>query len=208
MGTRRVIGVDFDNTLVIYDELFQAIALERGLISDGQGWNKREIRDFARRLPEGEILWQKLQAVAYGPRIGEARLAEGALEFLALCRRAETEVYVISHKTERAGYDETGTNLRQAALQWMTKQHLLGTAGLDREAVHFAATRQEKIDFIRTLGCTHFIDDLEETFLEPRFPGDVEKILYAPRPPAHAPRGVKVARSWIEIGEYLFDPER
>jgi hypothetical protein len=208
MGTPRVIGVDFDNTLVIYDDVFQAIALQRGLIPDGRGWNKREIRDFARRLPEGEILWQKLQAAAYGPRIGEARLAEGALEFLALCRRAETKVYVISHKTEHAGYDETGTNLRQAALEWMTKQHLWETAGLGREAVHFAATRREKIDFIRNLGCTHFVDDLEETFLEPCFPGDVEKILYAPRPLAHAPRGVKVARSWIEIGEYLFAPER
>ena len=31
---------------------------------------------------------------------------------------------------------------------------------------------------IRALGCTHFIDDLEEVFLEPSFPSDVHKILF------------------------------
>ena len=195
METCRVIGIDFDNTLVNYDVLFHRIALERGLISAGPAQSKREIRDAIRRLPEGDILWQKLQAVAYGPRIGEAIPSEGFADFLRACRHAAATVYVVSHKTERAGFDESGINLRQAALQWMADNSLLGGAGLDRDAVHFSPTRAEKIDLIRRLGCTHFIDDLVETFLEPGFPGGVVKILYAPLP-SDVPAEVKVARSW------------
>jgi hypothetical protein len=71
-------------------------------------------------------------------------------------------------------------------------------------AVHFLPTRQEKIACLQALCCTHFIDDLEETFLEPTFPSGLEKILFAPRPPASPPPGVKVARSWKQICEYTF----
>jgi hypothetical protein len=207
MARPWIFGVDFDNTLVVYDELFRTIAAERGLISAGAGGGKRQIRDAIRMLPGGEIQWQKLQAVAYGPRIGEARLAEGAGTFLGLCRRAGVKVYVISHKTERAGYDETGTNLRNAAMRLMEVHQLFGAEGfgLEEDAIYFGATRREKIGYIRSLGCTHFIDDLEETFLEDSFPAGVQKILYAPKPPADAPSGVIVAVSWKHICDYLFD---
>jgi hypothetical protein len=208
MGTGRhlVIGIDFDNTLVVYDELFRRMAEERGLISAADGRSKKEVRDLVRLLPEGEIQWQRLQAAAYGPRIAEAPLAEGAAEFLRRGRQANAKIYVISHKTERAGYDETNTNLRQAATEWMRDKGLFQTGGdgLTADAVRFGATRQEKIDFIRSLGCTHFIDDLEETYQEASFPAGVEKILYAPHPPETVPPGVRVAVSWKDIGEHLF----
>jgi hypothetical protein len=200
----RIVGVDFDNTLVVYDDLLRAMALERGLIAAGAARSKREIRDAVRRLPDGETHWQRLQAAAYGPRIGEARLAEGVAAFLDRCARASVRVCVVSHKTELAGYDETGTNLRQAAVAWMQARGLFALGALDPEAVFFGATRAEKIAQIRSLGCTHFVDDLEETFLEDGFPAAVEKILYAPYPPAQVPPGVRVAQSWREIGGYLF----
>ncbi len=205
MEPKRVVGIDLDNTIVIYDDLLAALAVERGLIPAAVG-GKRQIRDAVRQLPGGEIEWQRLQAAAYGPRIGEACLAEGVAEFLACCRRSGIEVYAVSHKTERASYDQTGTNLRQAALDWMEGRGLFAPdgGGLGRERVFFGATRQEKIDTIGSLGCTHFIDDLEETFREESFPAGVERILYAPHPPWTAPNGVRIAKSWAEILEYFF----
>lgn len=204
---RPVIGVDFDNTLVTYDAVLYTLALERGLLPPGDACSgKKAIRDRIRLLPGGEIEWQRLQAVAYGPRIGDAVPSEGASAFLAACRRAGLPVYVVSHKTEFAAYDDTGTNLRKAALAWMAAHGLFDAdgGGLSPEAVFFAATRYEKIEHVRHLGCTHFIDDLEETFHEPGFPAGAEKILYAPAEDASAMPGVKVVASWAEIREHFF----
>lgn len=199
-----VIGVDFDNTLIAYDELFWRLAGERGFIQQTTARTKTAVRDAIHRLPGGEVHWQRLQAAAYGPRIGEATLAEGAREFLERCWRAKTKVYVVSHKTELASYDETQTNLRQAAMEWMTAAELFRLPGLTPESVFFGATRQEKIAHIRNLGCTHFIDDLEEVFRENDFPTDVERILYSPRASERTRPDICVATSWKQISERLF----
>jgi len=201
----RIIGVDFDNTIVDYSYILHGAAVERGLIPPSAGKDKNEIRDRIRGLPHGEIEWRKLQALVYGERIGQARLCDGADAFLTRCRRMGIPVYIVSHKTEQAEADEDGTNLRTAALGWMTSHGFFQAQGigLSRGQVFFTSTRQEKIQQIRQLACTHFIDDLEETFLEETFPPVVEKILLAPQR-QHASRGVRVMGSWQEICEYLF----
>ncbi len=79
------------------------------------------------------------------------------------------------------------------------------SVGLSPAKVFFGATRAEKIAYIRELHCTHFIDDLEETFAESSFPADVARILYAPHPISSSPPGVMVAQSWKQINEYFFD---
>jgi hypothetical protein len=201
-----IIGVDFDNTIVNYDHLIHSVAAQRGLIHPGVRKIKKHIRDTIRRLPDGEIEWQRLQAIVYGPRMGEARLIEGVRTFFELCKQHEVAVYVVSHKTEYAGYDETGTNLRTAALTWMRGNGFFEAdgLGLSRNAVYFEATRREKIERIKTLGCTHFIDDLEETFLETSFPTTVEKILYAPHTQHSSLQRVRVVNTWGEISDYFF----
>ncbi len=201
-----IVGVDFDNTIVSYDDAAHAVAAQFGLIHEGVKKSKRHVRDAIRQLPEGEIAWQKLQAVLYGPMMGEACLMEGALTFLKLCQQYGTRVYIVSHKTEYAGYDQTRTNLRRVAMTWMRENQFFDVKGLGLSEgdVYFEWTRQAKIERIRDLGCTHFIDDLEETFLEDSFPEKVEKILYAPQtlqPPAP---GIQVFTTWKEISDYFF----
>ena len=197
-----VIGIDFDNTLVTYDEMIHRVAQERGLVGGGVEVNKKQVRDAIRRLPGGETQWQKVQALVYGPRMAEARPAPGAAEFLQRCADNRAKVVVVSHKTEFANYDETGTNLREAARAWLDNHRLLSGPSGD---VYFESTRQQKLERIETLGCTHFIDDLEETFLEQSFPDRVEKILYFPPGVEPLPLGVKMAGDWQSISEYLFD---
>jgi hypothetical protein len=201
-----ICGVDFDNTLVTYDELLTTIARERGCIGTGPIETKRAIRDRIRRLPDGEIEWQKCQALLYGPRIGEARLSDGVGTFIRLCRQHGIQVHIISHKTEFSRYDPSGTNLRSAAMNWMTANGFFEPdgLGLDPRHVFFAATRDEKIARIRQLVCTHFIDDLEETFLEEAFPLATARILYEPGRQFPAPHGVALMRTWQEICDYLF----
>ena len=47
--TMTVLGLDFDNTLVRYDELFHKVALNKGLIKGDLPVNKMTIRDYLRK---------------------------------------------------------------------------------------------------------------------------------------------------------------
>ena len=205
-GADLTVGVDLDNTVVSYDGLLHRTALEWGLINEEVGSSKREVRDAIRRLPEGDIRWQKLQGLVYGPKMVDAELISGVLDFFQLCRERKIPLYIISHKTEYAPYDETKTNLRQAALAWMNSNGLLEhrSTSLTEQAVCFESTRRNKIERIAQLGCTHFIDDLEETFLEESFPDNVKKILYSPHPQDLALEGATVLTSWRAINSYFF----
>ena len=203
----RTVGIDFDNTIVSYDALMYEAALDRGLIEDGADRTKRAVRDRIRQLPDGEISWQKLQALAYGPLMRNAQLIEGVEEFICECRDRDIAVFIVSHKTEYANYDETRTNLRMAALEWMTDQRFFDAEGFDlsRADVYFESTRADKIARIERMGCSHFIDDLEEVLLEPSFPADVEKILYSPDALSVSTGRVTVMPSWQAVRDYFFD---
>ncbi|MBI4665249.1 MAG: hypothetical protein HY751_02435 [Nitrospinae bacterium] len=206
MNRQLLIGVDFDNTIADYDDLIFSIALERGFTAPGADRGKKSVRDAIRLLPEGDILWQSLQAEIYGPRMRDAKLKDGAREFFERCHGAGITTCVISHKTEYAGMDTTGTNLRSAAMGWMAGQGFFspGGLGLKPGQVYFESTRFEKVERIGAAGCTHFIDDLEEVFLEDSFPADVGKILFCQEGQGPFPPGVVVMKTWKEIEGFFF----
>ncbi len=205
-----VIGLDFDNTIVSYDSAFYRVALEQKLIvADALLVNpgKKVIRDTIRQLPDGEIRWQELQSLVYGTRMQEAVLMEGLWDFVLTCRASACKVYIISHKTEFANFGDPRPSLRQAALNWMEQNNFFEETGLGflRSDVFFGATRSEKLNHIIHLGCTHFIDDLEEVFLESTFPMMVHRILYAPQGGASASSsGITVMCTWQDITRHLF----
>lgn len=199
------IGVDFDNTLIDYDELMRDVALRRNLVGNSTPKSKKGIRDEIRLLPNGEIEWQKVQGEVYGPRIMDARLVDGVLDFFSFCKTHKIKIHIVSHKTEYAGYDETKTNLRKSAMDWMTANRFFDEklSPLTHQDIFFESTRREKIMRISSLGCTHFVDDLEETFLEHSFPDDVVKILYNPHMEKTRCKKVELATSWHDILTYL-----
>jgi hypothetical protein len=174
------IGIDFDNTLIDYDQVFLAAARERGLVSRDFVGSKRAVRDAIRLLPEGELTWQQLQGYVYGAGIGGAVPFPGATEFLRRCVRSGAETFIVSHKTRYGHYDPARIDLREAALGWMHAQGFLGADdGISADRVYFADDRGDKLARIAALGCTHFIDDLEEVFADPGFPPGVQRILFA-----------------------------
>ncbi|GAI03754.1 unnamed protein product [marine sediment metagenome] len=63
--------------------------------------------------------------------MGEARLVDGVPTFFELCKEHKVAVYIISHKTEYASFDETATNLRVAAETWMRKNGFFDIDGLN-----------------------------------------------------------------------------
>ena len=79
------IGLDFDNTLIDYSNVFSSAAREKGWV-DGASYTKKEIREETRKLPNGDHKWQVLQSLVYGSFIHQARIMEGAKDFLIFCQ--------------------------------------------------------------------------------------------------------------------------
>jgi hypothetical protein len=205
MSSELRIGIDFDNTIVSYDEVFCRIAKSRGLVDLAFNGRKQAVRDAIRILPGGELSWQQLQGQVYGKGIAEATLIPGVEAFLRCCRTRKCMVTVVSHKTEFGHYDPDRVNLRKAAIDWMTAQGLLDdTSIIQRSEVYFESTRTEKLKRIAALSLTHFIDDLEEVFADPEFPKGVTRVLFSDsEPPPFAP--YVVCPTWRDIARNIFD---
>lgn len=173
-----VIGIDFDNTLVCYDRLFQQVALERGLIPVDFPANKLEVRNHLRKIGlENE--WTEMQGIVYGPQLNEASAFSGALQFISHAREQSIPVYIISHKT-RNPYRGKAYDLHMAAYGWLESKRVIGKKGLCREDIFFEPTLADKISRIEKCDCTHFIDDLPELFCDPVFPRATSKVLFDP----------------------------
>jgi hypothetical protein len=198
------VGLDFDNTIIRYDDVFVAAAKERGLIPEGFGGSKQQVRDAIRLLDDGEISWQKLQGYVYGAGIGGASMFEGLDAFLRRAKAHGDTISIVSHKTEYGHYDPLRVNLREAAIGWMEEQGFFEPAqfGLSYDNVHFGATREEKLAVIRASGVEVFVDDLEEVLDEPGFPEGVQKILFSQHPVVGKP--YPVYGTWSEIAEAMF----
>jgi hypothetical protein len=200
------LGIDFDNTIASYDQLMHRWASERGLIASTVPQNKKLIRDALRSLEEGESKWRTLQVYCYGPGMPEAQPTPGVKDFLAECKARGVPVWIVSHKTREANFGPPNVKLRDAAMSWLEAQGFFDSAafGLERGRVFFEDTRQAKVQRIRQLDLTHFIDDLEETFLEASFPTHVTQILLSAEPSsADSPRW-RWHPSWASIQRELF----
>jgi hypothetical protein len=198
------IGIDFDNTIINYDEVFCATARKWGLVERDFTGRKQAVRDAVRSLPGGEIAWQRLQGQVYGKGISEAKMMTGVEKFIRRCRTEGCEVVVVSHKTEYGHYDQDRVNLRQAALGWLALNGLIdGVRAIPQENVYFEATREEKLDRIAALCVTHFIDDLKEVLTEVSFPRNIERILLA-EDELQATAPYMVCPSWRDVEYHLF----
>lgn len=196
------IGLDFDNTIIRYDEVFAAAAASRGLLPVGFHGGKQAVRDAIRELPDGERHWQRLQGHVYGAGISDACLFPGVADFFQQARAAGARVTIVSHKTAYGHFTEV--NLRSAALAWMRGQGFFDQDGfaLADEDIHFAETRREKLARIGALGCDVFVDDLPEVLGDPGFPEGVKRILFAERTVAGAPW--LVCPTWPAITQAVF----
>jgi phosphoglycolate phosphatase-like HAD superfamily hydrolase len=92
------IGIDFDNTIVCYDGVFHAAALERGLIPADHPRDKNSVRDYLHGQNRHDA-FTELQGYVYGTRMDLAALYPGVLNFIAAAKARGNEVFIVSHKT-------------------------------------------------------------------------------------------------------------
>lgn len=199
------VGLDLDNTLADYDDVFAEAARESGIAAPGFIGGKHEVRALCRARPDGETDWMRLQGRVYGALMHRARLMAGVDTFLTRCREAGVRVFVVSHKTEHGHFDADRVNLRQAARAWMDANGFFDPArfGLIPADVFFEDDRAAKVARIAALQCTHFVDDLEEVFREPGFPPATRRILFASGRAAEA-GPYRILSDWKFIGDAVF----
>ena len=187
------IGIDFDNTIICYDRVFNIVANEEKLIPEELSFGKSYVRNYLRKMDKEEE-WTKLQGYVYGTRLFDAYPFEGVKEFFSYCEEAKIEHCIVSHKTLHP-YRGYPYDLHKSAYKWLK----LESFNCD---VFFELTKEEKINRILEQRCTHFIDDLPEFLTLPGFPDNIVKILFDPLKQYSIDKidaSLKVARSWKEI---------
>jgi len=196
------IGVDFDNTLVSYDELFHRVAQERGLIPPALAASKRTVRDHLRNAGREDI-WTEIQGYVYGARMAEAAAYPGAIEFLSWARSENIALAIVSHKT-RHPFAGPAYDLHEAARGWIRAFLTDGPSCLiDGTNIFFELTKEEKIKRISTLELDFFIDDLPEIFLEAAFPRRTARLLFDPEGSLPAHNGVTAFGSWELLRRHI-----
>lgn len=195
------IGVDFDNTIAAYDKLLAYLAVEKKVLPFSPLPNKILIRESVRATSNGENSWQYLQALAYGPYMPEAELMPDVGKFFQMCKEAGIKISIVSHKTRFPSDPSVQVDLREAAWNWMKKYKFFSDYGfgLNPDQIFFESSRDKKIDRIRALRCTHFIDDLEEIFMAEKFPEYVRPMLFAPSKSNKGATSYDVFNSWNDI---------
>jgi hypothetical protein len=196
-----VLGIDFDNTIIKYDELFHKIACEKGLIPTELPKQKNAVRNYLRET-EVEDEWTMIQGEVYGERIKEAVPFSGILETLQMLNAEQIPINIVSHKT-REPYLGPKRDLHAAALSWLKLNRIIDTegTGVKEDQVFFEVTKEDKINRIVQIGCTHYLDDLPE-ILE-MIPDGINKILFSPNEERIFDRNWTVIKSWTELPSVL-----
>jgi hypothetical protein len=194
-----IVGFDFDNTIVNYDNVFFKIALKKKFISKNISKNKSAIKEhFFKR---GKIKnWKILQSEVYGKQIFQAKPYKGFLKILKKLLYKKIEVKIISHKTLHPYYGEK-INLHDLSKKWIKKNIKIELR--KKIKVYFEKTEKKKIQRIKKAKCDFFVDDLESILKQ--LPSKTKKILFSPKKKS-AKSNAKfiIIGSWHELSRIFF----
>ena len=199
-----LIGLDFDNTIVCYDQAIALLAEELFELPAEVPHTKLGLRNFLRaagREPE----WTAFQGELYGPGMRFAEPFDGAIATMQQLLTEGHELVIISHRSLRP-YAGPPHDLHVAARSWVTDRLQgvgpFGAAG-DEACVHFLETRDQKVEMITHLGCQAFLDDLPEVLTDSGFPPCAFGILFDPSGVALPEEGSNRISAWPELVELL-----
>jgi len=166
------IGLDFDNTIVCYDQAISRLADELFHTPEEVPRTKLGLRDYLRS--EGrESEWTAFQGQLYGPGMRHARPFKGANEAILKLTSEGHDFVIVSHRTKEP-YEGPKYDLHGAAHEWIYRNlngdHKDLGGSFDIRDIYFLESLDEKIEKIRDLECDVFVDDLESVLLFPMFP--------------------------------------
>ena len=164
--TNLHIGLDFDNTIVLYDEIFYNYALEKNYINPSIEKTKKAVRNEL--IKQGnEPLFTEIQGIVYGKLISDAPIQDGFIQALVKLYNLNYKISIVSHKTKYPIIGEK-YDLHKSAYNWLIENKVIENKlfKLNPSDIYFEETEEKKIKRIREIGCTHFIDDLRKILLK------------------------------------------
>ena len=188
-----LIGLDFDNTIVRYDAVFESLAKGRGLPCDVAAAGKTAIRDFLRAAGR-EDEWTIMQGEAYGSQMQSAEQFEGVGPFIQAAAACGHRLVIVSHRT-RVPYLGLSTDLHASAREWLSKRDFRDLV----DDFFLEETAAEKATRIRILGCEVFVDDLWEFLERPDFPPGVRRIWFDGSMSGASRTGLERAAGWPAV---------
>jgi hypothetical protein len=197
------IGIDFDNTIIDYGDLFHKYAVQKFNMPTSVIHDKNSVKSYFISLPDGNTMWTELQGIIYGERILEATMFDGLDHFLRHSKKEGVSVSIISHKSEFPALGPKN-NLRDAAKRWLQLNGFFDKScyGLTEASVFFESTIYFKIMRIGIENCMFFIDDLNDIFKQTDFPSEVTKILFSQE--KNSIPGLYICNSWKSIEHLIF----
>ena len=162
-----IVGIDLDNTIIKYDNAFIEAAKFLNINIPGGETNKIDLKKYCNSLNEGELIWQKIQGLAYGKLlIKNAKLYTGVKRFIWRLKNKGHIIKIISHKTKFGHFDEEKNSLREIASEFLKNNKIISYDYPLVNDVFFLNTRNEKVDKIVSEKIEIFIDDLKEVIFD------------------------------------------
>jgi len=168
------IGIDLDNTIAIYDNLFSKYA--SNLLGVKGCRNKKEVAHYLKNQNR-EKDWTFLQGEVYGKYMTEASVAKHFIERISSIDLSEAVFEIVSH---RSLFPSSGAlyNMRNIAYDWIELNISPYTQINIYKSVFFFETIEEKIQFISESSYFAFVDDLPFIFENNHFPKNTRAFLF------------------------------
>ena len=188
-----IVGLDFDNTIVSYEDSIEVLCEEVGL-PISKGLNKKESLKESSIKVGGDQYWTFLQGELYGPKMEFAKPFENCFDALS-AMPYEIKFIILSHRSPKP-YGGQEYNLTEYAEAWINKN--VPRSLLNRiEHIEFFESKKDKILAIQRWAPAVFIDDLTSIFLDPLFPLNVSPVLFDPC--SRSICGFRVMTNWIDL---------
>jgi hypothetical protein len=173
------IGLDFDNTIVCYNQAIALLAEDFFDLPIEIPRTKLGLRDYL-RAEDRESDWTAFQGELYGPGMRYAKPFEGAISTMQQLIVKGHELAIVSHRS-RHPYAGPQYDLHLAAHNWIT-DHLSPCEIFDEQSknTYFMETLSGKLKKIADIRCDIFVDDLPAVLDSTEFPGSTLGILFDP----------------------------
>jgi hypothetical protein len=194
------IGIDFDNTIINYEDVFFKTAVDYGYINQdafqGSNTKKNDVKTYLINLNR-EDDWTRIQGLVYGEAIELAKPYCNLNLFLDFLLKNNHQFFIVSHKTK---YPFIGkkVDLHQSAKKWIN----IHLKKYFSDNFYFEETIEKKIDRINKLKPDFFIDDLEKILLHKKLSKKINKILFSNQKITKN-SFLMVTNEWIEVLGYF-----
>ena len=197
----RKFGFDLDNTIVDYSDSVERYCLDNSL---KMCKTILELRKLLQEADDSGNLWQIAQGWLYTDGLSYAKPAEGAIELCEYLRTNNFELFIVSHKTTHTPVFCGNKPLRSVATNWISSGGLSNYFP-STENIYYEASRELKINRIKSLDLGYFIDDLVQIFQDHNYPQEIVSFLLSPTP-SHLP-WVHNVTSFVSVPKILINEE-